>query len=832
MRRAFLFGILLSLFFSTLAYGGQVEKFEDGSSEKILNFPKEGGSIEVKIKIPKNVYILSATLNLENLGYPADVILNFLNKTIWSYEKKGYGYMGKQFLFEDNTKEKDVLTVGEGSASFVFLIPMSAVIKNASLEIIGFGRNATLSNITIDGESSIQFGTAIASGDINSDGYKDIVIGAPMYGNKKGMVYIYHWSNDGYKLNKTIEGIEGSSFGSAVATADVNNDSYADIIVGGSEYNTDTGFVHIYYGNSSGITDKKQVLIGEKTYSKFGFSVSSMGDVNGDGYDDIIIGAPNMLSRGGKVYGYYGSENGIADTPDFSFGPDRSNEQFGYAVACAGDVNSDGYSDVLVGLGENKLDGWKGKAYIYYGSKNGLNYGIDGTGDEYLIGVGEANNNFFGSSLAGAGDLNKDGYDDVIIGAYGYESKRGRAYVYYGSAKGLVSKAEAILTGEGLGDQFSLALSNIGDINSDGYSDIIIGAPYNQSKNGKAYIFYGSVYGLGEKPAIEIYGDGGCFGGAVARIGDLNNDSLDEFFVSAYDFNLSQGRVYIYEPSLLPIYPNSTYLYLNDEKILEQKSDINKTVSVSFRSKLSDALVSANNFVDDYSNKICRLFLNLSAKGYGIVRIKNLTVDYTYSVQIPDFRDVLNAEPNETIILNFTGKNGSLKLSKISITYDHPPTVELISPRNGAIITKEQVTLSWKGKDEENDTLKYYVYLDEEPDPKKIIEYQKETSLTKILQAGKKYYWKIVANDGFVNGTPSPIYSFTINLTWTNYKPTVSLLSPTNGSVLSSVWESFSWVGEDKDGHQLMYYVYIDRIDGKTTLVSYQKETTYIMKGL
>ena len=150
--------------------------------------------------------------------------------------------------------------------------------------------------------------------------------------------------------------------------------------------------------------------------SKFGWSVSTAGDVNNDGYDDVIIGAYGYNSATGRAYIYYGG-SAMDNTPDILLDGEASNNSFGRSVSTAGDVNNDGYDDVIIGaVGYNS-------AYIYYGGS-----AMDNTPDVTM--TGEAEDNYFGSSVSTAGDVNNDGYDDVIIGESGYNSWTGRAYIY------------------------------------------------------------------------------------------------------------------------------------------------------------------------------------------------------------------------------------------------------------------------------------------------------------------------------------------------------------------------------------------------------------------
>jgi FG-GAP repeat. len=172
--------------------------------------------------------------------------------------------------------------------------------------------------------------------------------------------------------------------------------------------------------------------------AQFGWSVASAGDVNGDGFSDVIVGAPNFdngENDEGAAFVYHGSTSGLSTTPDWAAESDQVSAQFGYSVASAGDVNGDGFSDVIVGarlFDNGETD--EGAAFVYHGSFFGLSPTPDWTAESNQA------NAEFGISVASAGDVNGDGFSDVIVGAPNFdngETDEGAAFVYHGSASGL-----------------------------------------------------------------------------------------------------------------------------------------------------------------------------------------------------------------------------------------------------------------------------------------------------------------------------------------------------------------------------------------------------------
>jgi hypothetical protein len=189
-------------------------------------------------------------------------------------------------------------------------------------------------------------------------------------------------------------------------------------------------------------------MTGEATSNRFGISVASAGDVNGDGYADVVVGAYYYSSSTGRAYIYYGGSS-MDSTADVTMTGEATYNSFGISVASAGDVNGDGYADVVVGAYGYATN--TGRAYIYYGGSS-----MDTVADVTM--TGETTNNYFGFSVAAAGDVNGDGYADVVVGAYGYSSSTGRAYIYYGSSL-MNNIADVTMTGEQMDNRFGYTLS-------------------------------------------------------------------------------------------------------------------------------------------------------------------------------------------------------------------------------------------------------------------------------------------------------------------------------------------------------------------------------------
>ncbi|RLF32857.1 MAG: hypothetical protein DRN07_04045 [Thermoplasmata archaeon] len=414
------------------------------------------------------------------------------------------------------------------------------------------------------------FGEAVGpAGDVNGDGYTDVIIGASGYGSLSGggRAFVYHGSSTGLTTgpaNWTAEGDQANAqLGYSVGTAgDVNGDGYADVIVGVPSYDggqADEGRAYVYYGSSAGLSTIADWMIeGDCIFASVGISVGTAGDVNGDGYADVVVGAlwyDGSQQYEGRVYVYYGSSKGLITGPaDWTAEGGQADAQFGWSAGTAGDVNGDGYSDVIIGSpGYSNGEAAEGRAFVYYGSSLGLTTGpADWTAESDQV------NAQFGISVGTAGDVNGDGYSDVIIGAYWYdngETDEGRVYVYYGSSTGLTpGPADWVAEGDQDGSGFGVSVGTAGDVNGDGYSDVIVGAWYydgDQEDEGRVFVYHGSAAGLSTTADWSVESDqaGARLGSSVGTAGDVNGDGYADVIVGVpYYANgqTDEGRAYVY----------------------------------------------------------------------------------------------------------------------------------------------------------------------------------------------------------------------------------------------------------------------------------------------
>ena len=415
-------------------------------------------------------------------------------------------------------------------------------------------------------QADVYFGYSVSTaGDVNGDGCADVVVGAPFYDNgqaDEGRAYVYHGSATGLGADPvwTAESDQIDAwFGISVGTAgDVNGDGYGDVIVGAWRYSNgqeEEGRAYVYYGSATGLSaGPAWTAEGDQALAYFGAS-GTAGDVNGDGYGDVIVGAHgyhNGQSWEGRAYVYHGSAAGLAADPAWTAESDHYQASFGYLVGTAGDVNGDGYSDVIVGAyAYDSGQMMEGRAFVYHGSAAGVG------ADPAWTAEGDQESAEFGWSVGTAGDVNGDGYADVIVGAWSYDNgqmNEGRAYVYHGSATGLSAGPAWTAESDQAEAYFGASVRTAGDVNGDGYSDVVIGAFWydnDQADEGRVYVYHGSAAGLGADPAWTAESDqeNAAFGYSVGTAGDLNGDGYGDVIVGAPGYSNGQqleGRAFVY----------------------------------------------------------------------------------------------------------------------------------------------------------------------------------------------------------------------------------------------------------------------------------------------
>jgi hypothetical protein len=381
----------------------------------------------------------------------------------------------------------------------------------------------------ITGTSSDGLGSSVGTtGDINGDGKDDLVLGAPMtYSNNRGAAYvIFGQSSFPSSFNlSTLNGTNGfvvnglDSFGrlgwSVNTAGDINGDGKADLVLGAPyTYSNNGGAAYVIFGQSSfpAFFDLSTlngtngfVVNGLDLRSFLGWSVNTVGDINGDGKADLVVGAPGRMGHALLIFGQSSFPSSfdiltMNGTNGFWVGGIIPATSLGESVSTAGDVNGDGKDDLV--LGDPQLDRFKGAAYVIFGQSNfssSFNLStLNGTNGFVVYGVETVG---FGSQVSPAGDINRDGKADIVVGARAVSNAAGAAYIIFGQSSFPPSFNVSILNGangfvvNGIssGDLFGAQVSTAGDMNGDGKADLVVSAPQvkdNGTITGADYVIF------------------------------------------------------------------------------------------------------------------------------------------------------------------------------------------------------------------------------------------------------------------------------------------------------------------------------------------------------
>lgn len=446
------------------------------------------------------------------------------------------------------------------------------------------------------------------AGDINGDGIADILIGIKalsfdsnearlfdsnysipqsylVFGSKNSWPEAINLADLNGINGFGINGINPNDLAASVRRAgDVNGDGVADILIGDFHANGDIGQSYVVFGSKASwpaVIDLSSLngsngfaIKGISRFSWSGFSTSGIGDVNGDGIADILIGAST------KSYVIFGSKASWPASIDL----DRLNGNNGFAisgpfyqptgatgsVAGPGDVNGDGIADILIGSPSALYV--KSQCYVVFGSKKSWLPQVDlsslnGSNGFVLNSTNDRND--WGSSVSGAGDVNGDGIADMLIGGYIWNNNNaGQIYVVFGSKEPwppaidldkLNGSNGFVIDGINSDDYSGWSVSGIGDVNGDGIADILIGAPNANNGRGQSYVIFGSkklwpaTIELSDLNGTNGFAVNGIVGGdpysesgySVSGAGDVNGDGIPDILIGAPGVIFSTGQSYI-----------------------------------------------------------------------------------------------------------------------------------------------------------------------------------------------------------------------------------------------------------------------------------------------
>lgn len=407
-------------------------------------------------------------------------------------------------------------------------------------------------------QAGASFGAALAGdGDLNGDGFADMVLGEGGFrspsGLRCGRLQVFFGSREGFgpEPSQILWG-EGDDvgLGSWVAmVGDLDRDGYTD--AGVASVSVDhgpyrQGHIDIWRGSPRGLVrDTRWQEAGDHQGVGM-WLVARAGDVNGDGFADVVFAAPDPNGTppsAGILQVFHGSASGLSQLPAWERRGTQVNEHYGARAQSAGDVNGDGYDDLIVGTMDHdgrEVD--EGLVELFLGSPTGLQAQPLWQG-HYVpttpAGPSRAQRQLLGGSVSGAGDVNRDGFADFIVGgAYidHEDDDEGRALVWLGRREGPSQGASWSAGPRQPRATFGHQVAGVGDVDGDGFPDVVVTAPHldhGALNEGVAALYTGGPRGLGEYPVWTADGDQaqGAFGSTLVALGDVNRDGLADFAV-------------------------------------------------------------------------------------------------------------------------------------------------------------------------------------------------------------------------------------------------------------------------------------------------------------
>jgi hypothetical protein len=381
-----------------------------------------------------------------------------------------------------------------------------------------------------------------ALGDLDADSLPEFGIAAPRE-NGRGEVHILTGREGGLLPKAMLHG-EGDDWFGPLAAGDANGDGWPDLAVAAPYHDgngTDAGRGYLYWGGP-GFDEVPDRVFDGPAHCQVGWNLSLAGDLNGDGAADLVVGSPfdrRRQAQTGRAYVYLGGPS-MDTVADLEVSPEISGSEFG-VVESGVDLNGDGRADLAVGARFDESDGpATGRAYVYLGGDS-----LDGAPDLVLRAPKGARS--FGCQLLAPGDLDRDGFADLVVGAEfadGFASRSGAAYVYRGgphpsdrpwlTLRG--GSARSVFGGRGMA---------AGDLNGDGAQDLVIAAAWHsvpQTSAGAIFCYFGGPRMDGVCD-VSITGTGVSeeFGSSLACLGDAGGDGCADLLVGSTNYAQAAG---------------------------------------------------------------------------------------------------------------------------------------------------------------------------------------------------------------------------------------------------------------------------------------------------
>ncbi|WP_425390281.1 cadherin domain-containing protein [Ekhidna sp.] len=584
--------------------------------------------------------------------------------------------------------------------------PDFAVIDNGFLDIFYGSTNGPSSQPTTLITNS-DFGgkdfTDFVSGNFNGDSFTDVVL---MFNDE--VVLLLGIQNDLEISNWSyaVSGDPGAAYEMEIKNAgDVNGDGIDDLIVGDADFGSfNKGRVVVFYGNSSGFeTEPNWQLTTDLTFDYLGSSVSSCGDVNNDGYDDVY------LRRAAKsIEVYLGSDSGLSQSSFFSASPSfeiANNTYFGFGYTSlnkVGDLNGDGFDDIVVGARENRTFGLDfNDVFIFYGSDNGISsdYSVaylQNFNDE--VSTRNVDNGYIASYISSQVDFNNDGFDDLILGYD--EENYNSVQVFFGSINGIPENPDTIWGFSTFGTEFYDNVEGISDVNGDGFGDIIVTqydidktslfyGDISKSKSSISLLFtsnesttvegyvtsngggniteYGFVYGLNENPTI---GEMNVVQEAIQVNTDTFNLTLSNLSPNAtyYFRSYSKNQRGISYSKNLEVFTNSSPSISDQQFDLTENSPVNTLIGIVQADDADGESLTYSILSGHHSNTF-----EINSSNGELILLDSSVVDYEslQNLEIEVSVSDGNTDPiSARITINIIDRNEAPSVADVSFTID------------------------------------------------------------------------------------------------------------------------------------------------------------------